>query len=171
MFLSKGKTDQKKMEQRLKGRPPRDHLTFGSIPCADTKPWHYCWCQEVLADMVWLSHERLCQSLRHYRIFIHFFICPLSNSSSLLLCYSFFLLSNTLPSAFMYFIILFSPSSSLRSLPSSHGFLSSFIIHTHHHHHHHGFHFSFITYIYILKGLEVNTSQRYLHMCLLLHYS
>ena len=39
--------------------------TLGSIPSADTKHWHYCWCQKVLADrsLVWLSSERLYQHL------------------------------------------------------------------------------------------------------------
>jgi hypothetical protein len=38
------------MEQRLKERPSRDYPTMWSILSADTKPWHYCWCQDVLVD-------------------------------------------------------------------------------------------------------------------------
>jgi hypothetical protein len=36
-----------------------------SIPYTDTKPGHYCGCREVLADgsLIWLSPEKLCQSL------------------------------------------------------------------------------------------------------------
>ena len=39
--------------------------TWGSIPHADTKPRHYCRCQEVLADRILIqqSPERLCQIL------------------------------------------------------------------------------------------------------------
>ena len=53
------------VEQRLKERPSRDCPTWGSIPYTATKPRHYCGCWEVLADMslIWLSPERLCQSL------------------------------------------------------------------------------------------------------------
>jgi hypothetical protein len=54
-----------RVEQRLKERPSRDCPTWGSIPHADTKPRHYCGCQEVLADrnLIQLSPERLCQIL------------------------------------------------------------------------------------------------------------
>ena len=56
---------EQRVEQRLKERPSRGCPTWGSIPHADTKPRHYCWCQEVLVSrsLVWLSPERLCQSL------------------------------------------------------------------------------------------------------------
>jgi hypothetical protein len=40
----------KGVEQRLKERPTKDCPTCGSIPFTDTKPRHYCRCQEVLAD-------------------------------------------------------------------------------------------------------------------------
>jgi hypothetical protein len=35
------------------------------FPPAGTKPWHYCWCQEALADrsLVWPSPENFCQYL------------------------------------------------------------------------------------------------------------
>jgi hypothetical protein len=58
------------MEQRLKGRPPRDCPTWGSIPYTATKPGHYCECQEVLADgsLLLLSPERLCQSLTYTEV-------------------------------------------------------------------------------------------------------
>jgi hypothetical protein len=53
------------MEQRLKERPSRDCLTWGSIPRADTKSRNYCECQEVLGDrsLIQLSSERLLQIL------------------------------------------------------------------------------------------------------------
>lgn len=38
LFLSKGNSGTKIEAE-----------TMGSIPCADPKPWWYCWCQEVLA--------------------------------------------------------------------------------------------------------------------------
>jgi len=52
-------------EQRLKERPSRDCPTWESIPSADTKPRHYWWCEDVLADrrLAWLSSERLYQHL------------------------------------------------------------------------------------------------------------
>jgi hypothetical protein len=37
-----------RLEQRLKERPSRDCHTWVSIPHVDTKPRHYCECQEVL---------------------------------------------------------------------------------------------------------------------------
>ena len=49
LFLSKGNPG-KKMHQTLKERPSRDSTTLGSNPSSYTKPWHYCWYQEVLAD-------------------------------------------------------------------------------------------------------------------------
>ena len=53
------------VEQILKERPSRHCPTWGSIPYTTTKPRHYCGCWEVLADrsLIWLSPERLCQSL------------------------------------------------------------------------------------------------------------
>ena len=55
-----------RVEQRLKERPSRDCLTWGSTPSADNKPRHYCWCQEVLDDrsLLYLSPKSLCQSLK-----------------------------------------------------------------------------------------------------------
>jgi hypothetical protein len=53
------------VEQRLKEKPSRGCPTWGPIPYTDTKPKHYCGCQEVLADrsLIQLSPERLCQCL------------------------------------------------------------------------------------------------------------
>ena len=53
------------MEQRLKERPSRDCPPGKSIPHADTKPSHYCGCQEVLDDrsLRQLSPERPYQIL------------------------------------------------------------------------------------------------------------
>jgi hypothetical protein len=53
------------IKQRLKGWPPRDCPTWGSIPYTFTKPRHYCGCQEMHAErsLIWLSLERPCQSL------------------------------------------------------------------------------------------------------------
>jgi len=58
------------MEQRLKERPSRDRPTLGSIPSADTKPRHYCWCQELLAGriLVWLSSQRFLIWLRQVQV-------------------------------------------------------------------------------------------------------
>jgi hypothetical protein len=55
-----------KLEQKLNERPSRDCSTLGAITSADTKPSHYCWCQEVLTQrsLVWLSPERLQHYLR-----------------------------------------------------------------------------------------------------------
>jgi hypothetical protein len=36
--------------QRLKERPPRECLTWGSIPYTVIKPRHYYVCQQTLAD-------------------------------------------------------------------------------------------------------------------------
>jgi hypothetical protein len=54
-----------KVEQRLKERASRDCPTGKSIPYAETKPTHYCGCQEELADrsLIQLSPERFCQIL------------------------------------------------------------------------------------------------------------
>jgi hypothetical protein len=53
-----------KMEKRLKEKSSRDCPTLESIPCMDTKPWHYCWCQDLLGDrLAWMSSERFCQYL------------------------------------------------------------------------------------------------------------
>jgi hypothetical protein len=56
-----------KEEQRLKERPSRDCPTWRSIPYTDSKSRHYGGCYEVLADrsLMYLSLERLCQSLRN----------------------------------------------------------------------------------------------------------
>ena len=53
------------VEQRLKERTSRDCPTWGSIPYTATNPGCYCGCREVRADgsLIWLSPERLCQSL------------------------------------------------------------------------------------------------------------
>ena len=52
---------------RLKKRTSRDCPTWGSIPYTATKHGCYCGCREVLADeiLIWLSPERLCQSLMY----------------------------------------------------------------------------------------------------------
>ena len=54
-----------RVDQRMKERPPRDCLTWGSILNADNKPRHYCRSQELLADrsLIKLSPERLYQIL------------------------------------------------------------------------------------------------------------
>jgi hypothetical protein len=39
-----------RVEQRLNERPSRDCPTWGSISYSNTKPRHYCGCQQVLAD-------------------------------------------------------------------------------------------------------------------------
>jgi hypothetical protein len=53
------------VEQRLKEKLNRDCPTWRSIPYTVTKPGSYCGCQEVFAEgsLIWLSPERLCQSL------------------------------------------------------------------------------------------------------------
>jgi hypothetical protein len=58
------------VEQRLKERPSVDYPTWGSIPYSATKPWYYCRCWEVFADgsLIWLSPERLCQSLTNTEV-------------------------------------------------------------------------------------------------------
>ena len=58
------------VKESLKERPSRDCPTSGSIPYTDTKPGHYWECQEVLADrsLIWLSPERLCQSLTNTEV-------------------------------------------------------------------------------------------------------
>jgi hypothetical protein len=55
------------VEQRLKERPSRDCPTWGYIPYTVANPGHYCGFWEVLADRreIWLSPERLCQSLTY----------------------------------------------------------------------------------------------------------
>jgi hypothetical protein len=40
------------VEQRLKKRPSRDCPTWKSFPHTETKPRHYCGCQEVHADRI-----------------------------------------------------------------------------------------------------------------------
>jgi hypothetical protein len=51
------------MKQRVKEKPSREVLTWGSIPHADTTLRNQCRCQEVLADLslTQLCPERLCQ--------------------------------------------------------------------------------------------------------------
>jgi hypothetical protein len=63
-FLSKGNAGTKSRAE-TDGKNIHTLPHQGSIPSADTKPRHYCWCQEALADrnLVLLSPERLCQSL------------------------------------------------------------------------------------------------------------
>jgi hypothetical protein len=58
------------VEQRLKRRPSRDYPTWGSIPYTVTKPRHYCRCWEAFAErsLIWLSYERLCQSLTNTEV-------------------------------------------------------------------------------------------------------
>jgi hypothetical protein len=55
------------VEQRLKEKPSRDCPTWEFIPYTATKPRHYCGCREMLADrrLIWLSPERVCQSLTY----------------------------------------------------------------------------------------------------------
>jgi hypothetical protein len=47
------------------GKSSRDCLTWGSTPYTVTKTIHYCGCQVMLGDrrLIWLSPEKLCQSL------------------------------------------------------------------------------------------------------------
>jgi hypothetical protein len=54
-----------RVEQKLKEGHPETAPPGESIPHADTKPRHYCECQEVLAakSLIQLSPERLCQIL------------------------------------------------------------------------------------------------------------
>ena len=61
------------VEQRLKEKSSRDCPTWGSIPYILAKPRHYWRHQEVLADrtLVWLSPERLCQSLTNIEADAH----------------------------------------------------------------------------------------------------
>jgi hypothetical protein len=61
------------VEQNMKKRPSRDCPTWGFIPYTDTKSRHYCDCQEVLADrsLIWLSPEKLCQSLTNTKADAH----------------------------------------------------------------------------------------------------
>jgi hypothetical protein len=58
------------LEQRPKERPSRDHPTMQSIPCANTKPWQYCSCQNVLAVLweagspnTWLRQMHIQQTI------------------------------------------------------------------------------------------------------------
>jgi hypothetical protein len=46
---------------------------WGSIPYTVTKPGRYCGCWEVLADRnpIWMSSERLCQSLTNTEVDAH----------------------------------------------------------------------------------------------------
>jgi hypothetical protein len=61
------------MEQRLKEKTCRDCPTWGFIPYTVTKSCHYCGCQQVLADidLIYLSPERLFQSLRNTEAHVH----------------------------------------------------------------------------------------------------
>ena len=58
-----GGTQRQSVEQWLKERPSRDCPTWGSIPYTVTKSRHYCRCQGVPRSLIWLSPERLSQSL------------------------------------------------------------------------------------------------------------
>jgi hypothetical protein len=59
---SREEIQRKSVEQRLKEKPSRDCPTWESLLYTDTKPRHYCGCQEVLADrsLIKLSPSRLC---------------------------------------------------------------------------------------------------------------
>jgi hypothetical protein len=65
LFRRVNKICRQSVEQRLKERLFRNCPTWRSIPYTVTKSEHYCGCWEVLADrsLIWLSPERLCQSL------------------------------------------------------------------------------------------------------------
>ena len=57
LFPSKEKHGQKKKtkknkESDIEGKTMQRLPTLGSIPIADTNPWHYSWCQDVLTDMM-----------------------------------------------------------------------------------------------------------------------
>jgi hypothetical protein len=64
------------VELRLKcgveteGKAFKDCSTWGSFLYITTKPGRYCGCWEVLADgtLIWLSSERLCQSLTNTEV-------------------------------------------------------------------------------------------------------
>jgi len=62
-----------RVKQRLKEQSFRDCPTWGFIAYRDTKPRHYCRCQELLADrsLIQLSSERLCQSLTNTEVNAH----------------------------------------------------------------------------------------------------
>jgi hypothetical protein len=49
------------------GKAIRDCPTWGSIPYTATKPRRFGGCREMLADgrLIWLTPERLCQTLRN----------------------------------------------------------------------------------------------------------
>jgi hypothetical protein len=57
----------------LEERPFRDCPIWGSIPYTVTKPRCYCKCWEVLVDrsLMWLSPERLFQSLTNTEVDAH----------------------------------------------------------------------------------------------------
>ena len=59
------KKKKKKKKQIKKKKPPRYTPTKEKITNANTKPQHYCWCQEVVADssLVWLFPNKLFQHL------------------------------------------------------------------------------------------------------------
>jgi hypothetical protein len=63
---SQEEISRRSVQQRLKERPSRDCSTWGSIPYTVTKPG----CGEVLADgsLIWLTSERLCQSLTNTEV-------------------------------------------------------------------------------------------------------
>jgi hypothetical protein len=51
------------MRQSLNVWSSSDQPILVSIPWEVTICWHYCWCQDVLVGMAWLSSQRLYQCL------------------------------------------------------------------------------------------------------------
>jgi hypothetical protein len=72
-FLSKGNKRRAKIRAETEGKAIQRLLHLGIHPYTITKPRQYCGCQEVLADrsLVWLSSERLCQSLTNTDVDAH----------------------------------------------------------------------------------------------------
>jgi hypothetical protein len=65
LFLFKGNTGTN-VEQSLKEKPSRGCPNWGYILYTDTKPRHYCWCQELPADRSLIQpSQKLCQSLTY----------------------------------------------------------------------------------------------------------
>ena len=66
MFLSKGKTGTKKCNRNWRKGYPETAPPKDSSHLQTAKPWHYCYCQEALADtnLVWLFPERFNQQIQ-----------------------------------------------------------------------------------------------------------
>jgi hypothetical protein len=68
-----GGNKEQTVEQRQKKRPSRDCPTWGSTPYTVAKSGCFCGFLQVLADgsLIWLSPERLCQSLTNTEVDAH----------------------------------------------------------------------------------------------------